>query len=153
MASSITLTVVKGALRDREFVFDRPGEYLIGRSADCAIRIPQDMETLDISRHHCLLDINPPVIRMRDLGSRNGTFVNGCKIGQRSCGQQPEEADLSACAYCRIVNGDEIQVGHTVFRVALRQTDSETPRLSHREPAQPKQSLVEAVGSVGPFWW
>ena len=39
-------------------------------------------------RRHCLLDINPPDIRVRDFGSLNGTYVNGTMIGQR-------EQDLS----------------------------------------------------------
>lgn len=153
MMSIISFTVVKGAMQGREFVFDRAGEYFIGRSADCAVRLPQEMETLDVSRHHCLLDIDPPVIRLRDLGSRNGTYVNGCKIGQRSSGQTPEQADLSVCAYCRIVNGDEIQIGHTVFRVAVRQSDSETPHMLLEHRAEPKESLAEAMDNADPFWW
>jgi pSer/pThr/pTyr-binding forkhead associated (FHA) protein len=40
-----------------------------------------------ISRYHCLLDINSPDIRVRDLGSLNGTIVNGKKIGQRQRNQ------------------------------------------------------------------
>jgi len=36
-----------------------------------------------------LLDINPPDIRVRDFGSKNGTFVNGEKIGQREAYQTP----------------------------------------------------------------
>jgi pSer/pThr/pTyr-binding forkhead associated (FHA) protein len=44
-----------------------------------------------ISRYHCLLDINPPDIRIRDFDSLNGTYVNGECIGRRSVNQTPEK--------------------------------------------------------------
>ena len=115
----VSLTATKGPLQGRKFEFENAGEYLIGRATECHIPIPQHLENLDISRHHCLLDIDPPVIRIRDLGSRNGTYINGCKIGQRRSDQAPEDADLAACAYCRVVQDDEIRVGHTEFRVSI----------------------------------
>jgi serine/threonine-protein kinase len=56
---------------------------MIGRAEDCDIQIPSDIVHLQVSRHHCLLEIHPPTVRVRDLGSTNGTFVNGEKIGPR----------------------------------------------------------------------
>jgi pSer/pThr/pTyr-binding forkhead associated (FHA) protein len=47
---------------------------------------------MTISRYHCLLDINSPDIRVRDLGSLNGTIVNGKKIWQRQRNQTAQEA-------------------------------------------------------------
>jgi serine/threonine-protein kinase len=47
----------------------------VGRASDCLIRLPSDLEYCIVSRHHCLLDIAPPEVRVRDLGSLNGTFV------------------------------------------------------------------------------
>ena len=51
------------------------------------------VKCLQVSRHHCLLEIHPPTVRVRDLGSTNGTFVNGEKIGPQyghSNGGPPE---------------------------------------------------------------
>jgi|GEM_PF-5674539 len=60
-----------------------------GRAADCHARLPGD-DTL-VSRHHFLVEVNPPAARLRDLGSLNGTLVNGQKIGGRKTGETPEQ--------------------------------------------------------------
>jgi pSer/pThr/pTyr-binding forkhead associated (FHA) protein len=65
---------------------------LLGRAKDCHPNIPDDEKHRRISRSHCLLEINPPDIRIRDFGSKNGTFVNGKKIGQREAHHTPEYA-------------------------------------------------------------
>ena len=58
-------------------VFD--GTLLIGREADCQVRLPCDF----VSRHHCALQLADHTLRIRDLGSKNGTYVNGRRIGTR----------------------------------------------------------------------
>ncbi|MBV9125107.1 MAG: FHA domain-containing protein, partial [Planctomycetes bacterium] len=83
MPAKVILQVTKGKLQGQEFVFDERTTCILGRADDCNPRLPNDIHHAAISRHHCLLDINPPDIRVRDFGSRNGTFVNGSKIGQR----------------------------------------------------------------------
>jgi pSer/pThr/pTyr-binding forkhead associated (FHA) protein len=81
--------------------------------------VPADGLHADISRRHCCLEVDPPTIRVRDLGSRNGTWINGQKIGQRPCHQLPQEADLHAFAAHELQDGDELQVGSTIFRVGI----------------------------------
>src|ERR1700704_2250284 len=92
MPAKVTLTVTKGKLKGEEFVFDDRTTCIIGRANDCSPCVPDDQDHKTISRHHCLLDINPPDIRVRDFGSLNGTYVNGHKIGQRTRQQTPAEA-------------------------------------------------------------
>jgi eukaryotic-like serine/threonine-protein kinase len=89
MPNQIILTVTEGKYRGKEFVFDSRATCIMGRGDDCNIVIPDEYST--ISRYHCLLDINPPNIRIRDFGSRNGTYINGRLIGKREEGQTPEE--------------------------------------------------------------
>jgi len=115
----VTLTVTRGSLPEHEYVFEEPTRCVIGRAADCDIQVPMDYEHADVSRHHCLLDIDPPSIRVRDQGSRNGTFVNGDKIGQRPRNLPPEEADGAVCAVQELKDGDELRVGGVVFEVAV----------------------------------
>jgi serine/threonine-protein kinase len=66
-----------------------------------------------------LLDINPPDIRVRDFGSRNGTFVNSQKIGQRDQGMTPEQGASMVFPEFDLKEGDEIELGDTVFRVSV----------------------------------
>jgi len=60
-----------------------PGEYLIGRSRGCHIIIDDDLVS---RRHACLVLEEPSKLLLRDLGSRNGVFVNGKRISDASRG-------------------------------------------------------------------
>ena len=114
MPARITLTVVKGELQGQEFAFAERTTCLIGRAEDCHPRLTDDPERPRISRHHCLLDINPPEARIRDFGSLNGTHVNGRKIGQRPPDQRPEDASRIAFPQHDLKDGDEIKTKPTV---------------------------------------
>lgn len=52
------------------------GEVLIGRASDCQVII----EDAQASRRHAALSLQPEGIRLRDLGSHNGTFVSGKRL-------------------------------------------------------------------------
>ncbi len=96
----VTLRVVAGPQMGRIFTFEQHDTFLIGRSEDSHFCLPQDRF---FSRHHCILEIAPPQIFLRDLGSTNGTFVNGIRV---------ETAHLKS--------GDRIQGGETVLEVEIR---------------------------------
>ena len=70
----------------------------IGRREDCDLRIPVG----DVSRKHCRLVLSADNLRVQDLGSSNGTFVNG---------QQVQDAFLNA--------GDTVSVGPVNFVVQV----------------------------------
>ncbi len=53
------------------------GELVIGRDKDCGLGPMSDF----ISRHHCVLTLTDDTLTIRDLGSKNGTFVNGSRVG------------------------------------------------------------------------
>jgi eukaryotic-like serine/threonine-protein kinase len=111
----VTLRVLEGPYRGREFTFDHHDTFLIGRSDNAHLYLPDDRF---FSRHHCLLEIAPPRCFLRDLASTNGTFVNGQKVSE---------------IFLR--NGDRIQGGQTVLevQVAADPTENhvaETPTLA-----------------------
>ena len=119
MPAKITLSVVRGTLKGKSFEFDERTTCIIGRGEGCGLRVPNDTEHKVISRHHCLLDINPPVVRIRDFGSRNGTWVNGKKIGQRSKELLDGDSTPSMFPEHDLADGDEIRLSNTVFRVSI----------------------------------
>jgi serine/threonine-protein kinase len=84
----VTLAFSAGPQAGDASVYTEPTVLLFGRASDCKPRCPQVGYSL-VSRHHCLVEINPPDVRIRDLGSRNGTFVNGNLIGKRPEGADP----------------------------------------------------------------
>lgn len=90
MPAKVTLTITQGKLKGNVFTFEERKTCMVGRSTECDLQLPDDEAHRKTGRHHCLFDINPPDIRVRDLGSLNGTFVNGKRIGQRKVGQTVE---------------------------------------------------------------
>lgn len=119
MSAVVTLRLTRGPLRGAEFFFDERTTCIIGRASDCSPQLPDDRDHQTISRHHCLLDVNPPDIRIRDFGSRNGTYVNGVKIGQRAAHQSARDAASLSFPEHDLADGDEITLGTTVLRVAV----------------------------------
>lgn len=51
-------------------------KYIIGRGEDCDLRPSSEL----VSRHHCVFSVDDFFVRIRDLGSTNGTLVNGEQI-------------------------------------------------------------------------
>ncbi|MSR64891.1 MAG: FHA domain-containing protein [Verrucomicrobiae bacterium] len=119
MPAKITLKINKGKLSGQEFVFAERTSCILGRAHDCSPKLPEDAEHQTISRNHCLLDINPPDIRVRDFGSKNGTFVNGKKIGQREQHMSAEDGAKMQFPEHELKDGDQIELGDTVFRVGI----------------------------------
>lgn len=124
---TISLTMVKGRGGQSTHVFNERTTCVLGRADDCSPRLPDDEHHRTVSRHHCLLDINPPEARIRDFGSLNGTWVNGEKIGQREAHQSPDEAAALSYPERDLLDGDEIQLGETVYRVGVRIPATVTP--------------------------
>ncbi|MFL6375027.1 MAG: protein kinase domain-containing protein [Pyrinomonadaceae bacterium] len=114
----VSLNVVAGPQTGRAFTFDQHDTFMIGRGEDSHFCLPQDRF---FSRHHCILEIAPPQAFIRDLGSTNGTYVNG---------QRVETAYLKS--------GDRIQGGETVLEVevstGLEEFDS-TAKMDVSEPS------------------
>ncbi len=105
MPASVILTAVKGPLAGTKYRFDEQMLCMIGRMDDCMIQLSGDAGD-GVSRHHCLLDIRPPQAFLFDLGSRNGTGLNGEKLQSTS--------DTRT-----LKTGDIIRIGNNFFEVKL----------------------------------
>jgi pSer/pThr/pTyr-binding forkhead associated (FHA) protein len=73
------LEVIEGPHRGTRLEFDRHATCVVGRSRRAPLPLPNDRH---FSRHHLLLEFQPPLAFLRDLDSRNGTLVNGVKVKQ-----------------------------------------------------------------------
>lgn len=94
---------------------------VIGRRQDCDLCVP----LMIISRRHCELNLDQDQLTVRDLGSRNGTFINGRQIDEITV--QP---------------GDHLQVGPIGFIVQI-DGKPEDPR-AHKETL--KKPATEPAG-------
>ncbi|MGH7748775.1 MAG: FHA domain-containing protein, partial [Candidatus Dormibacteria bacterium] len=91
----------------------------VGRHAGNDIVLASDDS---VSRLHAVLERLGPGWWLRDLASRNGTFVNGARVAQGRA----------------LVNGDELRIGSTrmVYRISRPSDDDQAVTLA-REPAPP----------------
>lgn len=69
------LHVLNGTERDTTVDLDR-ANVLIGRDKSCDLRLRDTY----VSRHHCWVEEQSGGWYVRDLGSRNGTWVNGVRV-------------------------------------------------------------------------
>lgn len=107
------------------------GLVVIGRRRNCDLSIPLE----SVSRRHCQIDVSNGQVTIRDLGSKNGTYLNGKRIDQ-------------ALAKA----GDRLQVGPIVFvlQVDGQPARIEPPRQGTARPAATEDGLedLDASGSL-----
>lgn len=82
----IELRITKGQCAGHCKIIEKPERILIGREATCDIALTDPL----LSRQHCLVEITTNGIKVVDLKSRNGTYVNGQKIEETLVGFQDE---------------------------------------------------------------
>jgi pSer/pThr/pTyr-binding forkhead associated (FHA) protein len=80
------LLVIAGAKQGAEIPLKKD-KFIIGRASDCTLRAGSDA----ISRHHCLLLKADHRVTVRDLGSRNGTYVNDVRIEKETALEHEDE--------------------------------------------------------------
>ena len=95
-----SLVLLDGKHRGKSVLLP-PKVYVIGRLSDCHLRVASRM----VSRRHCALAPNSHGVSIRDLKSRNGTFVNGQLIQMQ----------------LRLAHGDELRVGPVRFSICIPQ--------------------------------
>ena len=120
----VNLRVLAGPYHGRVFCFTQPDTFLIGRSNDAHLCLPDDRF---FSRNHCLLEINPPRCILRDLGSTNGTFVNDQRVSEAS-----------------LEHGAQIRCGETVLLVEVS-TGEENSRALDSHAETPGKPVIVAV--------
>ncbi len=77
-------------------------KFLVGREQDCHLRPNSDL----VSRHHCVFSVDDYAVRLRDLGSTNGTLVNGENVRGEIL----------------LKSGDRVTIGKLELEVNIRQS-------------------------------
>jgi pSer/pThr/pTyr-binding forkhead associated (FHA) protein len=117
MSGKVIIVVTAGASQGKTFAFDTHDIFLFGRKDDCHACLPDDQQ---VSRHHFVMEVNPPHAYVRDLGSLHGTIINGMKHGGRQKHETPEEGARRQYPQVDLHDGDELQVGKTTLRVQVK---------------------------------
>jgi pSer/pThr/pTyr-binding forkhead associated (FHA) protein len=103
----VRLKILQGLKAGAEIKIPGP-ECLIGRGDDCHLRTQSDA----VSRRHCVIKTSENEVTIRDLGSRNGTFVNNEQVTQDAV----------------LLNGDQLRVGPLEFEVIVESTVAKAKR-------------------------
>ncbi|EFH88293.1 FHA domain-containing serine/threonine-protein kinase [Ktedonobacter racemifer] len=148
MPGKLTLTITAGPNAGKAFVFEKHDTLLFGRMDDCHACLPEDQQ---ISRHHFLLEVNPPESRLRDLGSRNGTSINGQRYGGPARHETPEEGAKRKSPQVDLSDGDEIQVGRTILQVRVEESPASVASLHCQHCGKEIPASREAAGQQASF--
>jgi hypothetical protein len=140
----------------QSFTLTEHDTFLLGRMADCHLCVTGDPQ---VSRHHFLLEACPPMASLRDLGSMNGTHINGKKCGGREKGETPEQGALRQYPTVTLKDGDHITVGQSTIEVRLEATPNAAAvpaalpegDLSRLSPEAMRQLLVAGASRARPF--
>ncbi len=79
------------------------GEWTIGRSAKNQLRLKDN----GVSREHCVFRRSGEQVTLRDLGSHNGTFVNGERIGEKEL-RSGAEVRIGASTFLFLTAGEDV---------------------------------------------
>ncbi|MBQ8286320.1 MAG: FHA domain-containing protein, partial [Thermoguttaceae bacterium] len=94
----VALKVVGGTRTGQTVPISIP-QFMIGRADDCHLKPRSEL----ISRYHCAILTDDGYVAVRDLGSKNGVYVNGQRVSI--------EQELK--------NGDQLAIGPLEFEVVL----------------------------------
>lgn len=95
-AKQYALRFISGKYQGGEFPLPNNKEIVVGRSSELDMVLVEDM----VSRRHAKLTVTGDQIFIQDLGSTNGTFVNGEKIKR-----------------ARLQEGDRILIGTSIIKL------------------------------------
>jgi pSer/pThr/pTyr-binding forkhead associated (FHA) protein len=114
----VQLVVVQGKPEGKTIPLAIP-RFKIGRGEGCQLRPNNDQ----VSREHAMFEVGTDAVFVQDLGSRNGTDVNGKR--------------LNAHDPYKLKNGDLVKVGPLTFAVSIEGA----PTSSAATPAAPTRKV------------
>jgi Flp pilus assembly CpaF family ATPase len=150
----LILTLAEKGGESKDLTFDKT-EIRVGRVRDNDIVLPKG----NVSKHHCRLLLHNGQLTVEDLGSTNGTYVNGRKIGEPTSISTSDKVFVGDFAI-RVTGGvraNEPQVGATPppYAASAPEAGSLSTALPRRAPPPPPPprpgSLYGGDEGSGPF--
>ncbi len=124
-----TLRFISGKYQGGEFPLRPNREIVIGRSSDLDMVLVEDM----VSRKHAKIVTDGRAVSIQDLGSTNGTFVNGEKIRNM-----------------QLKDGDRILVGTSIIKLVASSGEARGPAVSLSEIEARSKMQVTASRRAAP---
>lgn len=93
-----SLRFLSGKHQGSEYVLDDPTTVNVGRSSESELMLVEGM----VSREHAKFELSAGHLAIADLGSTNGTFVNGERVSTR-----------------KLDEGDRVLIGTTILKVVF----------------------------------
>jgi hypothetical protein len=103
----LALRFISGKYQGGEYPLGQQAEIVVGRSSDLDLVLVEDM----VSRRHARITCADQQIAIEDLGSTNGTFVNGEKIARAA-----------------LKEGDRVLIGMSILKVVALDPSAPLPR-------------------------
>jgi hypothetical protein len=95
------MLMMEGRKPGQRFFVDQP-EFIIGRDEECDLIIPDRQ----VSRRHARVILQGDQYLLEDLGSKNGTFVNGREIGKPHILEDGDEIQIALCCKLSFVDAE-----------------------------------------------
>ncbi|MEB2310658.1 MAG: DUF4388 domain-containing protein [Sorangiineae bacterium] len=145
----IALRFISGKYQGGEFPLEHDQEIIVGRSSDLDMVLVEEM----VSRKHARIRVAGSQITIEDLGSTNGTFVNGEKI--QSAQLREGDRVLIGTSILKLVTsergGGEGRVFDSTARRAVanvqRTTEESAPRMAGSLEEIPLPDLLQLFGT------
>jgi predicted component of type VI protein secretion system len=123
MAVVVRITVETGPHKDTSYCLIGTCGCLIGRGPECLVQLSGSERDRRISRNHCRLtfDAERRALGLQDLGSRNGTYLNGRPIESTEVSFQDDDAETTTGP------SNMLTVGGTTLRIDILHCALEAP--------------------------
>ncbi|MDH3726785.1 MAG: DUF4388 domain-containing protein [Myxococcales bacterium] len=130
----LALRFISGKYQGGEFPLPDEGEIVIGRSSELDMVLVEDM----VSRRHAKIFVEAGDIFLEDLGSTNGSFVNGEKVTRT-----------------KLAEGDRILIGTSIIKVvasdgssSLQDAKAQMQDVASVKPASSASTMTGSIAEV-----
>lgn len=123
--SRYALRFVSGKYQGAVFPLREGREVIVGRSSEVDLVLAEDL----VSRRHARIAVEDGLVSLQDLGSTNGTFLNGQRVKK-----------------ARLAEGDRVLIGSSLLRLVA--VDAETVSRSDAEVREDLEAAAQRASAT-----